>query len=67
MIKTYFLSIGFIFLALFISYLVGLQTIKLVKKLSSNNTLDAELPIIPIGFGMISLVSNYLYFNFHIS
>lgn len=67
MIKTYFLSIGCIFIALSLSYFVGLLVLNLIHKFYSDNSLDINLPTIPIGFGMISLISSYLYFNLNIS
>ena len=67
MIKTYFLSIGLIFIALSLSYLVGLFILSSIQKFSPDNFLNNNLPTIPIGFGMISLISNYLYFHLNIS
>ena len=67
MIINYFLSISFILTALMFSYIAGSLTINLIQKYTSDNSSNINFPIIPIGFGMISLFSNYLYFNFNIS
>ena len=67
MIISYILSISFILIALIFSYFAGLLSINLIQRYSSNNLSNINFPIIPLGFGIISLFSNYLYFNLNIS
>ena len=67
MISSYLLSISFISIALIFSYFAGLLSINLIQRYSSNNLSNINFPIIPLGFGIISLLSNYLYFNLNIS
>ena len=65
--KIYILSVGIIFLALAFSYFVGLITTNLIQKFMTDNSSNIDFPIVPIGYGTISLLSNYLYFNLNLS
>lgn len=65
--NTYFLSIIFISFAFLISYSLGLITLRLIQKITSKDIKKFEIVILPIGFGVISLISNYLYFYLNVS